>query len=284
MQDPSFPLHCRLEGHERGISDLAWSPDSALLASASDDCTVRIWRLPPSAGSNNAVEPVLVLRGHSNYVFCVGFHPSGNILASGSFDESVRLWDVTTGGLLRTIPAHSDPVTSVSFSPDGTLLATASYDGLMYMCRFLSYPYPCGRRLWDTGTGRCLKTLVDNDNPPVTSAVFAPNGKYLLVATLDSTVRLWAHQTGRCVKAYSGHQNGRYCCFPAFVAGGLVASGSEDGKLLLWDMNTKQVRCAQQVHEGPLLALGVSPDGRLLATATLEPDTRLAISRIATSE
>lgn len=263
---------------------MAWSPDSSMLATASDDTTVMLWALPPAA-TMELLNPKFTLKGHTNYVFCVGFHPTGNILASGSFDESVRLWDVTTGACLRTIPAHSDPVTSVSFSPDGTLLATSSYDGLMYDTNiFTSVAFLC-RRLWDTATGRCLKTLVDNDNPPVTSATFAPNGKYLLVGTLDNAVRLWSHQTGRCVKTYSGHQNTKYCCFPAFMPGGLVASGSEDGRLFLWDMNTKQVKCNQQIHaDGPLLALGASPNGDLVVTATLEPDTSLIVSKIITTK
>jgi COMPASS component SWD3 len=117
----------RFTGHTRGVSDVAWSPDSTRLASASDDGTVQVW----SVAAEPSEQP-LVLKGHTNYVFCVAFHPSGNILASGSFDESVRLWDMATGSCLKTIPAHSDPVTAVAFSPDGTIIASSSYDGLMY--------------------------------------------------------------------------------------------------------------------------------------------------------
>lgn len=118
-------LH-KFTGHTRGVSDVAWSPDSTRLASASDDGTVQVWSV-----SNPLADP-LTLKGHTNYVFCVAFHPNGNILASGSFDESIRLWDLSTGTCLKTIPAHSDPVTSVAFSPDGTIIASSSYDGLMY--------------------------------------------------------------------------------------------------------------------------------------------------------
>lgn len=128
------PLHLR--GHERGVSDVAWSPDSRFLASASDDLTIAIWRperektrrtTPTDASATHAT-----LKGHTNYVFCLSWGPTGGILASGSFDESVRLWDVYQPGVcLRTMQAHADPVTGVSFSPDGTLLASSSYDGLM---------------------------------------------------------------------------------------------------------------------------------------------------------
>ena len=51
------------------------------------------------------------------------------------------------------LPAHSDPVTSVHFNRDGTLVVSGSYDGLC--------------RIWDTHSGQCLKTLIDEINPPV---------------------------------------------------------------------------------------------------------------------
>lgn len=110
------------------------------------------------------------LKGHSNYIFCLQFGPTGGMLASGSFDESIRLWDVRSGRCLKAIAAHADPVTGVSFGPDGSLLVSSSYDGLMYCFAHVATwtfdIFDC-RRVWDTFTGRCLKTIVDDDNPPV---------------------------------------------------------------------------------------------------------------------
>ena len=36
-----------------------------------------------------------------------------------------------------------------------------------------------------------MKTLIDDDNPPVSFVKFSPNGKYILAATLDNTLKLW---------------------------------------------------------------------------------------------
>lgn len=151
------------------------------------------------------------------------------------------------------------------------------------------------RRLWDSGSGRCLKTLVDNDNPPVTSVKFSPNGKYILAGSLDNAVRLWAHQTGKCVKTYLGHQNVKYCCYPNFVSRkgddsidyeasssviNLITSGSEDGKVYVWDMNSKGLLASHKAFDGPVLALGISPDGDHLAVASLEPELTINIFRL----
>jgi len=65
----------------------------------------------------------------------------------------------------------------VHFNRDGSLIVSSSYDGLC--------------RIWDTASGQCLKTLIDDDNPPVSFVKFSPNGKYILAATLDKYVLLY---------------------------------------------------------------------------------------------
>ena len=51
---------------------------------------------------------------------------------------------------------------------------------------FLKYFEPS-----NDNSGQCLKTLIDDDNPPVSFVKFSPNGKYILAATLDNTLKLW---------------------------------------------------------------------------------------------
>ena len=70
-----------------------------------------------------------------------------------------------------------DEVEGAVFDCDGTLIVSASYDGLC--------------RIWDTATGQCLKTLIDDDNPPVAFVKFSPNGRFILAGLLDSSLRLW---------------------------------------------------------------------------------------------
>ena len=125
-----------LVGHSRGINDVAWSPDAPMVATASDDKSLRLW----DATTGDAL---VEFRGHDNFVFCTQIYQ--NLLASGSFDETVKLWDVRSGECVSTLPVHSDPVTAVSFNRDGTCLVSASHDGLI--------------RIWDVQTSECLKTI-----------------------------------------------------------------------------------------------------------------------------
>jgi hypothetical protein len=74
-----------MTGHQRGINEICWNPVTPLLASASDDKTIRLW---DAVTGDTLVE----YRGHDNFVFCVDQHE--HMIVSGSFDETVKIWDV----------------------------------------------------------------------------------------------------------------------------------------------------------------------------------------------
>lgn len=227
-------LEQTLKGHAKGLSDVSWSSGSDLLVSASDDRTLRVWKV--SSGRS-----VRILKGHTNFVLCGEFNRSGNLVASGSFDESIKLWDVRAGTCLKTLPAHGDPVSSVKFNVDGTMLVSCSHDTLI--------------RIWDTNSGQCLKTLIDQDSPPMSFASFSPNGMYLLSCTLDSTIRLWNFVNSVPLKTYKGHVNVKYA-LNAVMSNEEVIVGGEDGKITIWDTQSKEI--LQVIDNSTEVALSVS--------------------------
>ena len=84
-----------LEGHSSWSSSVAFSHDSARLASASGDSTIRIWD-----ASNG--ECLQTLEGHSGWVSSVAFSHDSTRLASTSGDITIRIWDASSGDCLQT--------------------------------------------------------------------------------------------------------------------------------------------------------------------------------------
>ncbi|KAK1837706.1 Vegetative incompatibility protein HET-E-1-like protein 7, partial [Colletotrichum chrysophilum] len=199
-----------------------------LVASASDDETVRIWHADTG-------ECTQVLKGHSGWVNSVAFSHDSTLVASASDDETVRIWHADTGECTQELKGHSNWVSSVAFSHDSTLVASASDDKTV--------------RIWHADTGECTQAV--NIGGVTQTLSFEPSNAYL--RTDKATIAMDKASLRQPVwKSISEHDTTRLR-----IDIGISPDGSWitwHGQNLLW--LPVEFRPACSALQGPTLAIG----------------------------
>lgn len=120
-------------GHTAAVLDLQFCPyNDNLIASCSEDCTVKVWQIPEGGLTENLTEAVVTLVGHQRRVGIVEWHPTAeHVLFSAGFDYLIIGWDVSTGEQLVSFTNHTDTIYCMSFNWDGSLMATTCKDKVL---------------------------------------------------------------------------------------------------------------------------------------------------------
>ena len=193
-----------VSGHTVAVTSLAFKPNSYLLASGSQDNTVRIW----DVRDRDNLRHVRTLREHTDDVDWVAWSPDGRVLASASEDGTVRLWNPNNGINFAVLRGHTADVRCVAWSPDGRILASGSEDQTI--------------RLWNPDTHGTLRVLRGHTRG-VAALAFHPNGQTLASVSYDDTIRLWDPNTGAHKATLTAYGNGRN--FLAFSPNGQILAG-----------------------------------------------------------
>lgn len=267
-----------LGGYTEQISVVAISPDGRWVASGGGgerDKEVGLWKLDSQPKA---------LDYHNDTVLAVAFSPDGKLLATGGKDKKVILLDVATGKTVKVIKGHRNWVNAIAFSPDGRLMATGSKDKTVI--------------IWDVATGARVNTL--KGHPYEVSAVcFLDNGNVLLSVSVDfgdsrrkklmlsevatgselpleslkllpgQVASTFGENAGAKTEDTSQTAHAEAVNALAFSPkGDILASGSTDKTIKLWEVSSGQAVRTLTGHPKALIDLVFNPEGSMLASAS----------------
>jgi WD40 repeat protein len=227
------PIGESLSSPTNTVNDIAFSPDSKIIASAGcgkhdesysicQEGQVILWDI---ATRQQFGQPLIGLRGDIDSVI---FSPDGKMLASVISNKwTMILWDLSSSQPIRK--SLESFAYTFAFSPDGKMFVTGSLNNTII--------------LWDSNTRRPIgqpfseRKGYDSYKSAYIPVEFSPDGKTLASGDFDNTIILWEVKTRQPIgRPLTGHFN--YVHSVSFSPDGkTLASGDEDGKVILWNVD-----------------------------------------------
>lgn len=240
LPEVRLALTLPLRGAGRGV---AFAPSGQLLAVASVDSTIRLWRLPAGA-------PLGELR-HPAGVTALAFSPDGRELVSASYDGIVRRWDAESHRLVSQWPGNGAAAWTVAVSPDGQLVASAGEDQVV--------------RVRSAEAGATVQEFTGHERN-VWSVAFSPDSRHIVSGSFDRSVRWWDLDRPRD-RTIVGRHGQAVVAVATSATSGLLASAGDDATINLWDAASRALVRTMRTGADHVYSLAFSQDGRWLVSA-----------------
>ncbi|BAU11153.1 hypothetical protein LEP3755_16460 [Leptolyngbya sp. NIES-3755] len=238
----------RLTGHAQSVNDVRMSSDGQIIATVSDDNSIKLWSREGQLLQN--------LTGHSDRVLAVAFSPDNQQIATASADKTIKLWN-RDGTLIQTLTGHQNWVTDVQFSSKGRSLISSSRDGTV--------------RLWQLDPMKEAQTFRGHRGW-VNRISFGQNDRQILSAGEDGTVKFWQVGESDATRSFTVHRERVTSVMMAPNRRSFLTSGDNVAKL--WTLNGKEIATFEG-HRDQVNTASYSPDGKLIATGSIDRTIRL---------
>ena len=276
------------------LYSLVWSPDGSTLAAAS---SIGVWLY----SSDSIDGPPLLLELEAG---AASIAASGSYFAAGSDDGTIHVWDADTLELVVAFERHLYAVNSLAFSNDGALLASGDNSGVVRLWNMDSltelttleslgqlYHAPNELLFSITGSfarvGYCDALEVVSLEPSIERRLLAGfmcplravafDGETVIAFSETGSTYTWNLQTGMLEQHHPTNPPlpEDHSVETTNPAGSLLARGGNDGIVRLIDAATGDERARLYGHLRGINAVAFSPDGRLIASGSLDRTSQI---------
>lgn len=263
-------------GHQHGVNDVTFSPDGNLVATASDDKTIRL--------SDQTGALTKTITGNSDRVTALIFDASGEQLINATGNGEIRIWDVKSGIEINWFQAHSDCIQGLALNSSGTELYAVGWDSTLSvwnprtgeLVRRTSSPKVaecCALtkdestllvggvdgiiRAWDV-SGDTVKDIYAKHVDQVKALQFSSDGTLVLSCGRDHRLSVWKYPSGETVSSIRYGSPLRDAVF--FDGDTKILACAEDGSLLLFDCKSHRWLTRFESPATQLLTVAISRD------------------------
>ncbi len=225
------------KGHTRDILDIRFNNKSDLMATASADRTIKLWKMPEG-------ELVLTLEGHTGTVTSIRFAEDDKYLISASEDMTIRKWDLATGKEVFSKKEHTKPLRALDVSSDGKWIASGGGDMQLVIYNMVD--------------GSVAKKIAAHENW-IRTLAFSPDSKLLASGGDDKMVRLWNTETWAREREIS--ERGWIYDLQFSGDGKYLALALEKNSIEFYDTKTGLISLKLPTST-PVHKINISPDGK----------------------
>lgn len=253
-----------LPGHRSDVRALALSSNDEMLVSTSNGL-IKVWN----------IRTLSVIRTiQSGYGLCVAYAPGDRHIVVGTKAGKLEFYDLQAARLVESIDAHTAPIWSIQLTPDGSGFVTASADKKLKFWSFdIAEVSENGKRGNDSDSdedgGRSnslaptrrltiahVKTFDLSDD--ALACKFTKDGKYLAVALLDSTVKVYVVDSMKLFHTLYGHK------LPVMSMdisddGSIIVTGSADKNIRIWGMDFGDCHKSMFAHADSVMGIVFVP-------------------------
>jgi WD domain, G-beta repeat/Anaphase-promoting complex subunit 4 WD40 domain len=302
---PNWACRHTLTGHQglfAAITTIAISPHLPLVATGSEDMTIRLWNIESGAS-------IGILTGHQKSVETIAFHPhQSGLLFSGDRSGQIKLWQIDPAEELVSIDSQQGKINCLAISPDGKLIISGGSDrtikiwyfglsderSIDYLVTLKAHQLAVNRIafnpiestvkfasvssdrrviLWGMESKTPL-SILKSHTQAVKTLAFSPDGKLLATAGDDGLIQLWDVDSRKLVQTISAHR-WTISSLSFMVDGATIISTSWDGNIKFWNVISGAEIDYLSVHAAEVLAMEICEHRQCIVTASRDRTAKI---------